>query len=241
MTSETRGVAVSKSTRLFEIIQLLRCAKSPVSAREIADALEVSIRTVYRDIVSLQAMQTPIMGEPGVGYVMRKGYDLPPINFDVDEAEAISVGLSLIARTGDPGLWQAAGRASRKLHEAAPGTHKLVTSAWGVENVSTIDPSVLRNAIRNEMKLRIVYYDVEHRKSVRTIWPLVLIYYVDAVMVVAWCELREALRHFRLERVAGSSVLTDNFKGLGDALIAQWEATQKRSVVPTKQPFEKYR
>ncbi len=225
---------MSKSTRLFEVIQLLRSAKGPILAREIADALEVSIRTVYRDIASLQAMQTPILGEPGVGYVMRKGYDLPPINFDADEAEAISVGLSLIARTGDPGLWRAAGRASRKLHEAAPGTRKLVTSAWGVGNAPRIDMSVLRDAIRNETKMRIVYYDVEIRKTVRTIWPLVLIYYVDAAMVVAWCELREALRHFRLDRIVSSSVLKDDFGGLGDALIAQWEATQKHGVVPTK-------
>ena len=107
----------SKTTRFFEIIQLLRDAKKPLLARDLATVLEVSVRTVYRDIASLQAMQTPILGEPGVGYVMRKGYDLPPINLDVDEAEAIAVGLSLVARTGDPGLWRAAGRASRKLHE----------------------------------------------------------------------------------------------------------------------------
>ena len=225
---------MSKSTRFFEVIQLLRAAKGPVLARDIAEALEVSIRTVYRDIASLQAMQTPILGEPGVGYVMRKGYDLPPINFDAEEAEAISVGLTLIARTGDPGLWRAAGRASRKLHEAAPGTHKLVTSSWGVENDLTIDLTKLRSAIRNEEKMSIVYRDAEERESKRTIWPLVLIYYVDAAMIVAWCELREALRHFRLDRVVSSSVLTDDFRGLGDALIARWEATQKRGIVPTR-------
>ena len=68
----------SKTTRFFEIIQLLRDAKKPLLARDLATVLEVSVRTVYRDIASLQAMQTPILGEPGVGYVMRKGYDLPP-------------------------------------------------------------------------------------------------------------------------------------------------------------------
>ena len=170
---------MSKTTRLFDVIQLLRGAKGPIRARDIANALEVSVRTVYRDIASLQAMQTPILGEPGIGYVMRKGYDLPPINFDVDEAEAISVGLSLIARTGDPGLWRAAGRASRKLHEAAPGTRKLVTSSWGVEAVAAVNLSELRGAIRKETKLKIAYRDVEQRETERVIWPLVLIYYVD--------------------------------------------------------------
>ena len=138
----------SKTTRFFEIIQLLRDAKNPLLARDLAALLEVSVRTVYRDIASLQAMQTPILGEPGIGYVMRKGYDLPPINLDVDEADAVAVGLSLVARTGDPGLWSAAGRASRKLYEAAPGTRKLVTSSWGVEAEPPIDLSRLRAAIR---------------------------------------------------------------------------------------------
>lgn len=222
---------MSKTTRMFDLIQLLRAAKGPVLARDMADTLEVSIRTVYRDIATLQAMQTPILGEPGVGYVMRKGYDLPPINFDCDEAEAVSVGLGLIARTGDPGLWRAAGRAARKLHEAAPGTRRLVTSSWGVENAPCVDLSALRRAIRQETKLGIVYRDVDDRKTDRDIWPLVLIYYVDAALLVAWCELRRALRHFRLDRIVACRPLDDNFAGLGDALIAQWEETQKQTTV----------
>jgi len=222
---------MSKTTRLFDVIQVLRAAKEPIRARDIADVLEVSVRTVYRDIATLQAMQTPILGEPGVGYVMRKGYDLPPINFDSDEAEAISVGLSLIARTGDLGLWRAAGRASRKLHEAAPGTRRLVTSSWGVENARSIDLSALRRAIRHETKLHIVYRDVDERRTHRNIWPLVLIYYVDNALVVAWCELRQALRHFRLDRVVVCRELNDSFAGLGEALIAQWEENQKQTTV----------
>lgn len=223
-----------KTTRFFEIIQLLREAKKPLLARDLATVLEVSVRTIYRDIASLQAMQTPILGEPGVGYVMRQGYDLPPINLDVDEAEAISVGLSLIARTGDLGLWRAAGRASRKLHQAAPGTKKLVTSSWGVETVPSIDLSHLRAAIRAETKLEICYRDVDDRQTDRIIWPLVLIYYVDNMMIVAWCELRKDLRHFRVDRIAKGRFLASSFQGKGDALIARWEQTQKQETVSTK-------
>lgn len=225
-----------KAARLFEVIQLLRAAKKPVPARDIASALEVSLRTVYRDIASLQAMQTPILGEAGIGYVMRKGYDLPPINLDVEEAEAISVGLSLIARTGDPGLWRAAGRAARKLHESAPGTRKLVTSSWGVGKVPNVNLSDLRGAIRNETKMKILYRDAEQRETDRIIWPLVLIYYIDAAMVVAWCELRKDLRHFRLDRVANCGLLADGFPGQGEALIAQWEKTRKGQTVPMTAP-----
>lgn len=225
---------MSKSSRLFEIIQLLRAAKAPLLAQQMADSLEVSKRTIYRDIATLQAMQTPIYGEAGIGYVMRKGYDLPPLNLDVEEAEAIAVGLSLIARTGDVGLWRAAGRAARKLNEVAPGTRRLVASSWGVTDIETINLGTLRRAIREEQKVTLSYQDASGRPSNRTIWPLALIYYVDAVTIAAWCELRAALRHFRLDRVQGWSLAEEHFTGRGTALLVEWEATQKPETVLTR-------
>ena len=225
---------MSKSDRFFEIIQLLRRAKRPLLAREIAEELEVSRRTIYRDIATLQAMQTPILGEAGVGYVMRKGYDLPPINFDIDEADAVAVGLSMVARTGDPGLWRAARRASRKLSETSPGTRRLVASSWSVEATPAIDLSALRQLIRDERKIRLEYKDVSERRSTRTVWPLVLIYYVDTALLVAWCELRRDLRHFRLDRIVDCTPLEDGFEGQGAALVARWEETQKHETVSTK-------
>ncbi len=225
---------MTKSTRLFEIIQILRAAKRPILGQEMADMLEVSVRTIYRDIVSLQAMQVPIDGAAGVGYVMRKGYNLPPINFDVDEAEAIAMGLQMIARTGDPGLWRAAGRAARKLHEAAPSTRQLVASSWGTEPTDVVDLAQIRSAIRDEVKINIAYCDAAGQMSERTIWPLVLIYYADNTMIVAWCELRQDLRHFRVDRIADYALLQDDFKGAGAALITEWEETQKERTVTTQ-------
>ncbi|MDX8355850.1 YafY family protein [Cognatiyoonia sp. IB215182] len=227
------GDTMSRSARLFEVIQLLRSSSRPVLAREIAEWLEISVRTVYRDIAALQAMQTPILGEPGVGYVMRSGYDLPAINFDVEEAEALSVGLGLIARTGDMGLCRAAKRASRKLHETAPGTRRLVTSSWRIGYAPMVELSEVRKAIRTEQKVRIRYRDVAGRETQRVIWPLVLIYYLDAVMLAAWCELRQDLRHFRLDRTDHLRVLPDRFEGKSDALISRWELDQKAKTVPT--------
>ncbi len=224
---------MSRSARLFEVIQLLRSASKPLLARQIASTLEVSVRTVYRDIAALQAMQTPILGEPGVGYVMRRGYDLPPINFDVEEAEAISVGLGLIARTNDEGLWRAAQRAARKLHETAPGTRQLVASPWPMARAPNVELTELRKAIREEHKAQIVYRDVEDQETQRVIWPLVLIYYLDAAMLAAWCELREDIRHFRLDRVVSYVALADDFQGRGEALVSEWERDQKSKTVPT--------
>lgn len=225
---------MTKSVRFFEIIQILRAASNPVLARDLAQRLEVSTRTIYRDIASLQAMQTPIYGEAGIGYVLRKGYDLPPLNLDVDEAEAVAIGLNLIARTGDIDLWRAAGRAARKLNQVAPGTRNLLASSWGLDDVKTIDLGRLRAAIRDERKLALIYRDVQDRESRRVVWPLVLIYYVDAVMIAAWCELRDDFRHFRLDRIQDWTLTDDHFTGKGAGLLAKWEKTLKDDTVVTR-------
>ena len=99
---------MSRSNRMFEIIQLLRSAERPMTAHDLAEALEVVTRTIYRDIAALQAMKVPIEGEAGIGYVMRAGFDLPPLMFTTEEVEAIVVGLALLRRTGDIGLQAAA-------------------------------------------------------------------------------------------------------------------------------------
>lgn len=224
---------MAKAERLFEIIQLLRSADEPVRAADIADALEVSKRTVYRDIANLQARQIPIYGESGIGYVMRDGYDLPPINLDDEEAEAVSVGLSLVARTGDLTLWKAAKRASRKLRDAAPETRRLVTSSWPIGQAPAIPMADLRKAVRRETKVSISYRDGTGHDTERVVWPLVLVYYLDATMLVAWCELRADIRHFRLDRVLAAQLLSDDFVGHGEALISVWEHDHKHQMVPS--------
>ena len=105
---------MGRSTRLFELIQILRAADRPVSAARLAETLEVSVRTIYRDIAALQAMRTPVEGAAGVGYILRSSYDLPPVNFDAEEAEALRVGLSMLARAGDSALQRAALRVRQK-------------------------------------------------------------------------------------------------------------------------------
>jgi len=222
-----------KSDRLFEVIQILRAATAPMKAADIAKILEVSKRTVYRDIATLQAMRTPIQGEAGIGYVMRRGYDLPPINFDEDEAEAITIGLSMIARTGDAQLLKAAKRAARKLSEAAPQTNKLIASSWGTDTSEHVDPYLIRQAIRSETKFQIIYMDAKGDQSKRIIWPLVLIYYADNTMLVAWCELRNDFRHFRLDRMVECVAEAAQFSGQGSALRKTWEQELKSLTVDT--------
>ncbi|MEM7177276.1 MAG: YafY family protein [Pseudomonadota bacterium] len=222
---------MSKTDRMFELIQILRSARAPLRARDIAVRLEVSPRTVYRDIASLQAMRVPIEGAAGIGYVMRRGYDLPPINFDVEEAEALTLGLSMIGRAGDPGLRRAAVRAARKLSAAAPRAEAIFSSQWGADAPAHVDLSTLREAIREETKIAVRYTDDRGSCTQRRLRPLALIYYIDNVLLVAWCELRHDFRHFRLDRMQSCEKTAQTFAGEGAGLRARWEAEVKRSVL----------
>lgn len=196
---------MSRSTRLFEIIQILRHAKAPMTAQAIAESLEVAKRTVYRDMAVLQAMRLPIEGEAGVGYVMRAGFDLPPLMFTPEETEAIIVGLALLGRTGDRGLEQAAERAASKISDVLPGDAQtpasLHVSKWNRIPESRVAVRNLRHFIREDAELEIAYVDLKGRRTNRTIRPLALIYYIEAVVVAAWCDLRHGFRHFRVERI----------------------------------------
>src|SRR5258706_14346002 len=111
-----------RADRMFDVIQALRTAKKPVTAAAIAEALEVTVRNIYRDVATLQARRVPIEGAPGLGYVLRKGFDLPPLMFTIDEVEAIAVGARLVSRTGDPGLQEAAERVLSKVLVVLPET-----------------------------------------------------------------------------------------------------------------------
>lgn len=222
---------MNRSTRLFEIIQLLRSSRRSLTAQEIADTLEVTKRTIYRDIVALQSMRVPIDGEAGVGYILRPGFDLPPLMFTAEEVEAIAVGLSLLGRTGDPGLENAARSVVRKITDVLPEenpygllSQSVFTSSWNNIPPSDIDPSVLRQAIRDERKLEIQYTDQHEALSARTVQPLALVYYVDALVLAAWCELRVAYRHFRVDRIKQCVITESDFKETGEALRQKWRA-----------------
>lgn len=207
---------------MFEIIQILRNAANPRTAQQIAEELEVTKRTVYRDIAALQAMQVPIEGEAGIGYVMRSGCDLPPINFGVEEAEAITVGLALIARTGDRGLNGAARSAAQKLTDSTRLSKTLFASTWGVEEPEVVDLTTVRKAIREDRKLRIRYRNADGLETDRKIWPIAIAYHSEAIVIAAWCELRKGLRHFRPDRVTAYEELDEGFLGEGDRLRQGW-------------------
>lgn len=217
---------MNRIPRMFELVQRVRAAKRPVLADELAEALEVSVRTIYRDIAALQAMRIPIEGAAGVGYVMRRGYDLPPLNFDAEEVEALRVGLMLLARTGDSALQKAADRISAKIDGLQGEDPWLQVAPWGAPvddpQKGCISIAEVREAIRSSRKLKILYRDGAGQESERTIRPLALVYHLEANLIAAWCELRDGFRSFRTDRVWACEMLEEDFADQAEALRALW-------------------
>lgn len=207
-----------RGDRLFDIIQTLRAAAKPVTARALAERLEVTERTIYRDIATLQARRVPIEGAAGIGYVLRRGFELPPLMFTIEEIEAIVVGARLTRRLRDPALEAASRTVLDKVATILPDRlrsgmeeARFYVSDGSHSEPRGIDLADLRRAIRETRKLRIAYTDAEGRGSARIIWPLGLAYFVDVTLIGAWCELRADFRHFRVERIIRSALLDERF------------------------------
>jgi predicted DNA-binding transcriptional regulator YafY len=223
-----------RADRLFDILRILRGAPRPVTAASIADELEVTVRTVYRDIATLQARRIPIEGAAGIGYVLRHGFDLPPLMFTADEAEAIAVGVRMLARTGDPGLQKAAESVLSKVTQVVPDPLREYLSATpvyvakrGAPVPARRDlPTIIRQAIRERRKIRITYQDEGGCATRRVIQPFAVAYYVEATLVCAWCELRNDIRHFRTDRVVSADVLDEDFV-IPEPVIAAWLAERR--------------
>src|ERR1700761_2542602 len=222
-----------RSDRLFDVIQRLRTATKPVTAAMLAAELEVPPPTVYRDIATLQARRVPIEGAPGIGYVLRRGFDLPPLMFTADEVDAIAVGARLVRRLRDRGLQTAADSVLAKITTVLPEALRSgVTAApffvsdGDAAHPQGTDLADLRRAIRETRKLRITYADKQGARTERTVWPVAMAYYVDVTILGAWCELRQDFRHFRVERIRASTVLDEQFSTDGGRLMQRWFAVQ---------------
>lgn len=217
--------------RMFELVQHLRAARGPMLAEDLAETLEVSVRTVYRDVAALQAMRIPIEGAAGIGYVMRRGYDLPPLNFDQEEIEALRVGLALLARTGDSALQKASARISAKIDALQADESWLQVAVgerpWDDPDKGCISLSIVREAIRTSHKLKITYRDENEIETERIIRPVALVYHFESNLIAAWCEMRSGFRHFRSDRIWACDMLDDRFDDQAKALRNLWQEREK--------------
>jgi predicted DNA-binding transcriptional regulator YafY len=219
-----------RAERLLQLLQILRRHRRPVTGEAIATELEVSLRTVYRDIASLIADRVPIRGEAGVGYVLGDGFDLPPLMFTPDELEAVMLGLRWVSRRGDQQLSRAAQDTVAKIGAVLPDKLKpflfdagLVVPPYLKVIRDTVDVAQLRNAIREGWKVELQYTAEDGRQSQRVIWPIAVAYFEAQRLIIAWCELRQAFRSFRTDRMQSVAVLEQRYPARRKALLKQMQ------------------
>ncbi|HWA61501.1 MAG TPA: YafY family protein [Caulobacteraceae bacterium] len=225
-----------RTERLFQIIQILRGARAPVTANSMANELETSLRTIYRDIAELLAQRVPIRGEAGVGYMLDQGFDMPPLMLTPDEIEAAVLGARWVQARGDPALARAARDLTAKIGAVIPEHLRpfLIDSALTTPERPSLHPDALdmakvRAAIRAQTKIVLSYRDEIDQETRRVIWPVAVGYYETVRIIAAWCELREDFRHFRTDRVAGAEFLEERYPGRKAVLRAEWRKSTQRS------------
>ena len=223
---------MTRASRLLALVEALRRHRRPVTAETLAQELEVSLRTIYRDVAALMASRLPIRGEAGVGYVLDQGYDLPPMMFTPDEVEAIALGLRWLQSNADATLVRAAQNAVAKIAVAMPKDRRseifdaaLFAPRFGANaDAPVIDEALLRAAIREEHKIAMRYVDPSGEPTERVVWPFGLAYFDRSRVVMAWCELRGDFRHFRTDRVTELRVPARKYPRRRAVLLRQWRS-----------------
>jgi predicted DNA-binding transcriptional regulator YafY len=207
-----------RADRLFQIVQLLRRRRTVATAAQIAAKLEVSERTVYRDIRDLILAGTPIDGEAGVGYRLRPGYDLPPLMFDREEIQALVLGARIVRQFGDPALARASESILNKVAAVLPKELEPLLAETRLFVPTTIGSArsadglaVAREALVAQRRMRIRYTSERDKATERTVRPLGLFFWGRTWTLAAWCEMRVGFRNFRLDRVKTATLL-DRFE-----------------------------
>lgn len=220
---------MKRADRLIQIIELMRRERRPVTAQYMAEELEVTPRTIYRDMVTLTASGVPIDGEAGVGYVMGDGYHMPPMMFTEDELEALMLGMRMVQERADKDLARAAKNLIGKISTSIPDDLSAVflnTDLYAPQFVKIKDETVnvadIRQALRNQFKMKITYADVKGDVTTRIVWPILMAHFYDNRNLVAWCEKRAAFRSFRTERMQKLEVMDEKYKPYRKSLIKRW-------------------
>ena len=210
---------MAKSDRLLQLMQCLRTISPPVKAQALSDELGVSLRTIYRDIESLRRSGALIDGEAGYGYTLQEDPALPPMMFSRDEMEALVLGLREVVQVADPILAKAAENALSKLKASLPERMRaefehavLYAKRFYCRPEISIDIEALRHATRSEQVIEIDYVDVEDNRTLRKIQPLAIVFFDRSLVVLAYCELREAYRSFRIDRIEEMVLIDRSFR-----------------------------
>ena len=230
-----------RADRLFRIVEYMKARRQAVTAEALARELEVSLRTVYRDMADLEASGVPIVGETGVGYILDRKYTLRPLVFSVEELDALALGAQMVNSWGDRDIARAARSAIDKITAVLPETLRqeiLQTALFSPPSEAkipiTVDCSAIRRAIRTRNKIRFEYLSLEEQRTHRTVRPLCLAFFGPVWLLSAWCETRRDFRSFRLDRIRRLGILDEPFadepgKRLADFLRKEREAARCNS------------
>ena len=206
-----------RADRLFQIVQLLRHRRLTTAA-QLAERLEVSERTIYRDVADLIRSGVPIEGEAGVGYRMGKDFELPPLMFNVEEIQALVLGARMVDSWADDELRGAVRAALDKIEAVLPQSERermkttaLYSLSFDVPERMRSNMQLVRHAIDDRQILALQYEDREGEASERRVRPLALYFWGRTWTLAAWCELREDYRNFRLDRIEDMTVLDETF------------------------------
>ncbi len=207
-----------RADRLFQIIQILRRHRRAVTAEALAAELEVSARTVYRDVAELVGRRVPIEGAAGVGYLLRDGFDLPPLMFTEDELDALLLGTRIVQSWGDPELGRAAADVLAKVAAVLPERMRpriasltLAAPPSGRRLEIAVDMAALRRCVREERKVRIAYLDLSGADTRRVVRPMNLAFFPPVWLLLGWCELRRDFRSFRIDRIGAVEFLDERY------------------------------
>jgi predicted DNA-binding transcriptional regulator YafY len=224
---------MSRTQRLLDLLQILRRHRYPVTGATLSSELGISLRTLYRDIATLKEQGANVEGDPGLGYILRPGFMLPPLMFSEEEIEALVLGSRWVAQRGDVRLAAAASNALAKITavlpvelQHAPDTSTLLVGPGVPILTGDLDLSLIRKAIRSEHKLTISYCDLKEADTTRTIWPFALGFFDHVLVVVAWCELRQAFRHFRADRITTLTLSEHAYPRRRHILLKEWRETE---------------
>ncbi|MBG2709533.1 YafY family transcriptional regulator [Proteus mirabilis] len=221
---------MTRTQRLLTLLQILKENRYPITAEVLADKLQISVRSIYRDIESLRNQGAEITGEAGIGYQLKSGLLLPPLTFDINELEALILGLRWVESNTDKELSHSALRAINKINAVITTQNQTLleqnTLFVPTNRIIEVDHTIakdMRFSLREEKKAKIDYKDAQKQLSTRIIWPIAVGYFQDSQVIAAWCELRQSYRHFRLDRIISYEVLSDNLPYPKNYLLSRWK------------------
>ncbi|AWH23062.1 MULTISPECIES: YafY family protein [Stenotrophomonas] len=225
---------MSRALRLTQLLQRLRRYRRPVSGRVLADALGISLRTLYRDIETLRAQGADLRGEAGVGYQLVPGDVLPPLTLPPAEIDALVLGLRWVAARTEPALAEAARDALARIAYVLPAARREALRDNGLRvgpsrtsaNVPPARLQAVREAVGAQQRLQFSYQDARGQRTERIVWPFALGYFDEVVVLAAWCEEREDFRHFRLDRICQPCVSGAGYPVPRATLLRRWQKAQ---------------